>query len=151
MKSFKTLFSIVIIIALSLGFYGVSNADADVFKNYIVKAEETLKNFAKQNLDDATLITEVLKFNNINVIDFDVNKAKFSDIGLKDGDVILLPNADVLKSIKRAKTEVEKSEAIKNFKKFKYSDFYVKIGELKNKLKDGGKITERVDKQAEKK
>jgi len=151
MRSLKVLFSIVFILVLSCGFYGVSNAGDEAFKNYVVKAEETLKNFAKQNLDDAALITEVLKFNNVNVIDFDVNKAKFSDIGLKDGDVLLLPTADVLKSIKRAKTEVEKSEAIKNFKKFKYSDFYVKIGELKNKLKEGGKITERVDKQAQKK
>lgn len=151
MKSLKTLFSIVLILVLSAGFYGVSNAGDEVFKNYVVKAEETLKNFAKQNLDDVALITEVLKFNNINVIDFDVNKAKFSDIGLKDGDVILLPTADVLKSIKRAKTEVEKSDLIKSFKKFKYSDFYVKIGELKSKLKEGGKISERSDKQAEKK
>lgn len=150
MKSLKTLFSIVLILALSFGFYGVSNA-ADSFKNYVVKAEETLKNFAKQNLDDPALITEVLKFNNINVIDFDVNKVKFSDLGFKDGDVILLPTADVLKSIKRAKTEFDKGEVIKEVKKFKLSDFYVKIGELKTKLKEGGKITERVDKQAQKK
>ena len=151
MKSLKILFSIVLIITLSLGFYGVSSAGDDVFKNYVVKAEESLKNFAKQNLDDTSLVTELLKFNNINVIDFDINKAKFSDIGLKDGDVILLPSADVLKSIKRAKTEIEKSDLIKSFKKFKYSDFYVKIGELKNKLKQGGKITERVDKQTQNK
>lgn len=145
MKVLRISFAIVFMFTLLCA---TAFAGDEVFKNYVVRAEETLKNFAKQNLDDQTLLPELLKFNNINVIDFDLNKAKFADLGLKDGDSFLIPSGDVLKSIKRIKNEADKNEHIQKLKKIRLSSFYVKIGELKNKMKEGGKLTERTDKDA---
>ncbi len=118
----------------------------ELFKNYIVKADEVLYRFAKQNLNDHDYIVEFLKFNSINAVDIDANKTKFKDLGLKDGDILLIPSSDILKSIKKAKTDAEKNELVQQFKKVRHSDFYIKISELKSKLKTGENVSERSDK-----
>lgn len=120
----------------------------EIFKNYIVKADEVLYRFAKQNLSDSDYLAEFLKFNDISMAGVDENKAKFKDLGLKDGDILLIPSIDILKSIKKVKTDAEKSELVLKFKKIRHSDFYIKIGELKNKLKEGGSMSERIDKMS---
>jgi len=118
----------------------------DIFKNYVVKADEVLYRFAKQNLGDQDYLAEFLKFNDISAAGIDENKTKFKDLGFKDGDILLIPSADILKSIKKAKSDADKSELVLKFKKIKHSDFYIKIGELKNKLKEGGSMSERIEK-----
>ncbi len=117
----------------------------DIFKNYTVKADEILYRFAKLNLGDQSYLTEFLKFNDINAADVDANKTKFKDLGLKDGDILLIPTPDILKSIKKAKSDAEKSELVQKFKKIKHSDFYIKISELKSKLKEDKGISDRGD------
>ncbi|HOT76219.1 MAG TPA: hypothetical protein PK467_10555 [Candidatus Wallbacteria bacterium] len=140
-----TLFTFSCLIILLSGL-SLNSYSEELFKNYVVKADEVLYRFAKQNLSDQDYLTEFLKFNSINAADIDANKAKFKDLGLNDGDILLIPSLDILKSIKKAKTDAEKNELVQKFKKIKHSDFYVKISELKNKMKEGGNVTERGDK-----
>jgi|GEM_PF-4716972 len=144
----KKLALLFIMCAFALCAFSFNNLYAanEAFKNYVVKSDETLNQFAKQYLSDDDYIEEFLKFNLIKSYNLDFNKTKFKDLSLKDGDILLIPSLEILKLIKKAKTESEKTELIQKFKKFKYSDFYVKINDLKDKMKQGGEITERVDK-----
>ena len=97
-----TLFTFSCLIILLSGL-SLNSYSEEIFKNYVVKAEEVLYRFAKQNLSDQDYLTEFLKFNSINAADIDANKAKFKDLGLNDGDILLIPSLDILKSIKKAK------------------------------------------------
>ena len=139
-----TLFAFSCLLILLCGFTSNSFSE-DIFKNYTVKADEVLYRFAKQNLSDQSYLTEFLKFNDISAADLDANKTSFKDLGLKDGDTLLIPSLDILKSIKKAKSDAEKSELVQKFKKIKHGDFYVKIAELKNKLKEDKNISDRGD------
>ena len=84
------------------------------YKKYSVKEGDTLSSIAKKYLDDSSLWPELLKYNSIS-----------DPHWIYTGDIIVIPTTDVLREIKKAKTEEEKQQVIQAQK-------YARIPQLKS-------------------
>lgn len=140
MKSRRKVFAAVLILLSFVLFAGISMAQ-EAFQKHVVKADESLLSIAKKYFEDKTLWPEFLRFNNI------LPSALEGPGPVGAGDVLTVPTADVLRMMKKAKSESEKLGIAEKFKKFKDSDMIVRINQLREKLKQFG-IAEKIEKNA---
>ncbi|MEZ7891894.1 MAG: LysM peptidoglycan-binding domain-containing protein [Candidatus Wallbacteria bacterium] len=113
-KSILLIFAFIFIFIYFSAAYSADEQSSTGYKRHVVKDGDTLSSIAKEYLGDSSLWPELLKYNNIS-----------DPHWIYNGDIIIVPAAEVLREIKKAKTEEEKQQIIQNQK-------FSRIPELKS-------------------